>query len=102
MGWTVADAYAFVRIVHAGQVDHLGRPVVEHLDAVRERVEQMGGTEVDQIAALLHHVVAEGAVPVAELSVLRVPARAVAIVDALTQRPTETEDAQLRRVMDTP
>jgi (p)ppGpp synthase/HD superfamily hydrolase len=101
MDWTVADARAFVRTVHEGQADEIGRPVVEHLEAVRERVEQMGGEEVDQVAALLHHTVAEGAVSVAELGVLGVPYRAVTIVDALTRRPTETEDEQLHRVMET-
>jgi (p)ppGpp synthase/HD superfamily hydrolase len=101
MGWTVADAHAFVRIVHEGHADHIGRPLVEHLDAVRLRVEQMGGAEVDQVAALLHHVVTEGAVPVTELTGLGLPARAIAIVDALTRRPAETETEQLERVMGT-
>lgn len=102
MAWTVADARAFVRTVHEGQADRLGRSLVEHLDAVRERVEQMGGEDVDQVAALLHHSVGEGAVSVAEFGVLGVPERAVMIVDALTRRPTETEDEQLHRVMLTP
>ena len=102
MAWTVADARAFVRTVHDGQVDEAGRSLVEHLEAVRERVEQMGGEDVDLVAALLHHCVAEGAVPVSELGVLGVPDRAVTIVDALTRRPTETEDEQVHRVMDTP
>jgi len=101
MGWTVADAHAFVRIVHEGHVDHIGRPLIDHLDAVRLRVEQMGGAEVDQVAALLHHVAAEGAVPVTELAGLGLPDRAIAIVDALTRRPAETETEQLDRVMGT-
>ena len=102
MAWTVADARAFVRTVHDGQVDGLGCALIEHLDAVCERVEQMGGEEVDRVAALLHHSVAEGSVPVSELGVLGVPARALTIVDALTRRSSETEDEQLHRVMDTP
>ena len=102
MAWTVADARAFARTVHERQVDQVGRPLVEHLDAVRERVEQMGGGEVDQVAALLHHCAAEGAVPVADLAVLCVPERAVAIVDALTRRPAESEYGHVHRVMGIP
>jgi (p)ppGpp synthase/HD superfamily hydrolase len=102
MDWTVAAARAFVRTVHEGQVDTLGQPLLSHLDAVRERVEQMGGVEVDQVAALLHHTVTDGAVTLAELALREVPVRALTIVAALTPRPGETEDDQVRRVMDTP
>jgi (p)ppGpp synthase/HD superfamily hydrolase len=102
MGWTVADACAYIRALHEGQLDELGRPMTEHLEAVRERVEQMGGEPPDQIAALLHHAAAEGEVLTAELMDLGVPPRAVAIVDAMTRRPAESEAAQLHRVMDTP
>lgn len=102
MDWTVAAARAFVRTVHEGQVDSLGQPLVIHLDAVRERVEQMGGVEVDEVAALLHHIVTDGEVTLAELALREVPARALAIVDALTPRPGESEDDQVRRVMQTP
>ena len=101
MAWTVADARAFASTVHEGQVDRLGRSLIDHLDAVRERVEQMGGAEVDQVAALLHHCAAEGSVPVGDLALLGVPERAVAIVAALTRRPAESEGEQLHRVMDT-
>src|SRR6266540_422289 len=101
MGWTVADARAFVRTVHEGQVDTLGRSLVEHLEAVCERVEQMGGEEVEQVAALLDHAVAEGGVQVADFCLLGLPDRAIAIVDALTRRPTETEDEHRHRMMDT-
>jgi (p)ppGpp synthase/HD superfamily hydrolase len=102
MDWTVAAARAFVRTVHEGRVDAFGQPLHQHLDAVRERVEQMGGEEVDQVAALLHHVVTDGAVELAELALRGVPARGLAIVDALTPRLGETEDEQVRRVMQTP
>src|SRR5215212_3307211 len=102
MAWTVADARVFVRIVHEGQADALGRSLVEHLEAVRERVEQMDGDAVEQVAALLHHSVADGAVSPAELGVMGVSDRAVSIVDALTRRPTETEREQVHRVMGTP
>jgi (p)ppGpp synthase/HD superfamily hydrolase len=102
MGWTVADARAYVWTVHDGQLDELGRPVTEHLEAVRERVEEMGGEPPDQVAALLHHVAARGEVRAAELMDLGVPRRAVAIIDAMTRRPAESEAAQLQRVMDTP
>lgn len=102
MDWTVAAAYAFVRTVHGGQVDPLGQPLLTHLEAVRERVAQMGGEQVDEVAALLHHVVTDGAVTLAELALREVPARALAIVDALTPRAGESEDDQVRRVMGTP
>lgn len=102
MDWTVAAARAFVRTVHEGRVDAFDQPLHQHLDAVRERVEQMGGEEVDQVAALLHHVVTDGTVTLAELALRGVPARGLAIVDALTTRAGETEDDQVRRVMQTP
>jgi (p)ppGpp synthase/HD superfamily hydrolase len=102
MGWTVAEADTFVRFLHDGAVDDAGRPLVDHLEAVRERVVEMGGEEVDQIAALLHHAVEGGRVSTIRLASLGVPGRAVAIVDAMTRRGGEAEPAQLRRVMATP
>ncbi|MBI1758631.1 MAG: phosphohydrolase [Actinobacteria bacterium] len=102
MGWTVAEAESFVRFLHGGTVDDVGHRLVEHLEAVRERVEEMGGEEVDQVAALLHHIVEDGQVSPARLASLGVPSRATAIVDALTRRCGEAERDQLRRVMATP
>lgn len=102
MGWTVADARAYVRTLHDGQLDEFDRSLIEHLEAVRERVQQMGGEQPDQVAALLHHVVGDGGVLISELEDLGVPTRAVAIVDAMSRRSAEAEAAQLQRVMDTP
>jgi predicted ThiF/HesA family dinucleotide-utilizing enzyme len=102
MAWTVADARAFAHAVHEGQADRHGRVLAEHLDAVRERVEQMGGEEVDQVAALLHHCASDGSVAIGDLGLLGVPERAVTIVDALTRRPGEPEREQIHRVMGTP
>ena len=101
MGWTVTDAQAFAQTAHQGRSDGHGQPVMEHLEAVRERVEQMGGDVTDQVAAILHHVSEAGISPM-QLELMGLQPRAVQIVDAMTLRPHETEDQQLRRVMDTP
>ncbi|HSV65170.1 MAG TPA: hypothetical protein VLJ59_04565 [Mycobacteriales bacterium] len=102
MDRTVTEVRAFVQNVHEGQADELGRPLMEHLEAVRERVAQMGGEDADQIAALLHHALSDGRVTAEQLAGFELPDRSRAIVDALTRRAEESEDDQLRRVMETP
>lgn len=102
MGWTVAETDAFVRFVHDGTVDDAGHPLVDHVEAVRQRVASMGGAEVDQVAALLHHAVEAGRATIAGLTSMAVPPRAVSIVDAMTRRVGESEAEQLRRIKGTP
>lgn len=65
---TAADAEAFARVVHEGQVDLAGRPYVEHLGRVAERSLQIAGPHAfrpDRLAqiAWLHDVLEPDARP---------------------------------------
>ncbi len=74
----LADALAFCRAAHAGQVDKAGRPYAEHPERVAARAMRIidavppsvvGGREGIEIlrAALLHDVVEDAAVTLDDL-----------------------------------
>ena len=83
----VDEALAIASRAHADQVDKAGRPYIEHVRRVADAVSHNGPAAV--MAALLHDVVEDGDVTLADLRAAGVPAEVVSAVDALTKRPGE-------------
>jgi hypothetical protein len=96
----VADLLAAA--AHRGQVDKSGRPYVDHVRAVSKLTREAGGTPWQQLAGLLHDTVEDTVVSLAQLADLGVPPDVVAMVDALTRRPTESHEDYLDRLVETP
>lgn len=97
--FTVTDAHELAAKAHTGQVDKLGVPYVEHVEAVRSLVELMGGNQVEQIAALLHDVIEDTDLTKDDLRQAGVPEEAVFIVVALTHGPHEKRSRYIEQVV---
>src|SRR6476646_4380841 len=92
---TSADAKAFARLQHVGQVDKAGEPYLTHLERVTfaaerraQQAEAAGLTlQVDQVtqAAWLHHAVADTSMTPDELRTTGFAEPVVALVDLLTK-----------------
>jgi (p)ppGpp synthase/HD superfamily hydrolase len=81
---------------HAGQVDRLGAPYIEHPRAVAGL---MAGTPAAwQAAAWLHDVLEHTEATAADLLASGVPAEVVRLVEVLTRRPGEDYLAFIERV----
>ncbi|MGU3411721.1 HD domain-containing protein [Microbacterium sp. M1A1_1b] len=79
---------------HDGQVDKSGRPYVEHPVAVAERL----STDDERVVALLHDVVEDTDVTLADLRTAGFTVEQVLAVDALTKRRGETLEQSMARV----
>jgi (p)ppGpp synthase/HD superfamily hydrolase len=92
---TSADAKAFARLQHVGQLDKAGEPYLAHLERVtfaaerRAQQAQVAGLalQVDQVtqAAWLHHVVGDTSVTPEELRTTGFAEPVVAMVELLTK-----------------
>ena len=98
---TLAAALALAEDWHAGQVDKLGAPYIEHVRRVVDRVGAIAPAEVRdaaQVAAALHDTVED--CDGVTLDVLRshdLAPEVVAAVDSVTKRPGENYDDLIRR-----
>ena len=81
---------------HAGQIDRLGAPYIEHARAVAGLL--AGMPEAWQAAAWLHDVLEHTEATAADLLGGGVPAEVVRIVEVLTRRPGEDYLAFIERV----
>jgi (p)ppGpp synthase/HD superfamily hydrolase len=81
---------------HAGQVDRLGAPYIEHPRAVAGLL--AGTPAVWQAAAWLHDVLEHTEATAADLLTGGVPAEVVRLVEILTRRPGEDYPAFIERV----
>lgn len=100
---TVEAADILAAGAHDGQVDKAGVPYIDHLRVVREIVAEHGGGVAEQIAALLHDVIAHcdhTGLTLAGLAERGVPAESLQILDVLTRRPGEHYLRYLVRVRD--
>lgn len=86
------------RRAHAGQVDKVGRPYIEHPGRVAARV-----SKDDVLAAIgwLHDVVEDTSVSLADLEA-QFPLEVTAAVDAITRRPGEQPAQYYERVRANP
>jgi hypothetical protein len=99
---TVPAADKLAAALHRGQTDKSGSPYVGHVRAVADLVRRNGGTEAQQIAALLHDSVEDTGCTTEQLAELGVPTESIAFVAALTKRPGEPQPDYLTRLADTP
>ncbi|RSS59286.1 HD domain-containing protein [Streptomyces sp. WAC01280] len=97
---TLAQVDALVEEAHAGQVDLIGVPYVEHVRAVAAGLEPFGEELV--MAGLLHDVIEDTAWTAERLRAAGVPDRVVALVEAVTNRPDLSYEAKLRLIAEDP
>jgi (p)ppGpp synthase/HD superfamily hydrolase len=83
----VALAEELARRYHAGQVDRLGEPYIEHPRAVAELL--YGAPDSLRAAAWLHDVLEHTGATPPDLAAAGVPAEVVRLVEGLTRRPGE-------------
>lgn len=95
---TLDDVRALAARLHATQVDKAGHPYVGHLRRVAARVAAAGGSEAQQMAALLHDAVEDGHTTLDTLGGIGLPVGVVPIVDAMTKRRGEQIADYLARV----
>jgi (p)ppGpp synthase/HD superfamily hydrolase len=81
---------------HAGQVDRLGEPYIDHPRTVAGLL--TGGPEALQAAAWLHDVLEHTGATAADLLAAGVPPEVVRLVEVLTRRPDEDYLAFIGRV----
>ena len=85
---------------HAGQLDKSGEAYIEHPRQVAQLVERSGGTAEQFMAALLHDVVEDTDVTLADLD--EFGADVLEMVDALTHRSGERNADYYGRIKRTP
>ena len=90
---TLEDAIVIAAQAHAGQRDKAGEPYILHPLRVLLRV----GTASERMAAVLHDVVEDSAISLADLAAAGFAPEVVAAVEALTKRPGETRLEAARR-----
>jgi len=91
---TLAEDLA--RRYHAGQLDRLGEPYIDHPRAVAGLLE--GGPAALRAAAWLHDVLEHTAATAEDLLAAGVPPEVVRLVEVLTRRPGEDYLAFIGRV----
>jgi (p)ppGpp synthase/HD superfamily hydrolase len=92
----VALAEDLARRYHAGRVDRLGAPYIDHPRAVAGLL--AGAPAVSQAAAWLHDVLEHTSATAADLLTAGLPAEVVRLVEVLTRRPGEDYLAFIDRV----
>jgi (p)ppGpp synthase/HD superfamily hydrolase len=91
-------AHSVATRAHAGQVDKVGRPYIEHPTAVAVRLT----TDDEQVVGFLHDVVEDTDITLSELRAMGFTAEQVMAVDAMTKRRGETLAESMARVMADP
>jgi hypothetical protein len=90
-------AVAIAERQHAGQVDKAGRAYIDHPKRVMAAME----TDAERIVAILHDVIEDGDVTLAQLADEGFPPYLLAALDAVTKRAGETyEDFVARAALD--
>ncbi|MFL1377012.1 MULTISPECIES: VOC family protein [unclassified Nocardiopsis] len=95
MALTLEQASELAARAHAGQVDKVGRPYVEHVHAVRDLLAVHG--ESAQVAGVLHDVLEDTDLTADDLRAHGCPEEVVRAVVAVSRRPGETYDALIAR-----
>ncbi|MZD10550.1 HD domain-containing protein [Streptomyces sp. SID5785] len=97
---SVEEVDAWAQRAHAGQVDKIGVPYVEHVRAVAAGLVPFGDELV--MAGLLHDVLEDTDTTAGDLLGAGVPARVVEIVEAVTHRPGQAYEERIRRITGDP
>jgi (p)ppGpp synthase/HD superfamily hydrolase len=95
---TLDSAILLAAQVHQGQTDKAGKPYIFHPLRVMFRLT----TEEEMMAAVLHDVVEDSAVALADLERAGYPPRVIEAVDCLTRRAGETYEAFIERLKPNP
>lgn len=90
---TLDEAIALARKYHETQVDNGGRPYVEHPLRVMDRV----STDEEKLTAVMHDLLEDTSLSIADLVAAGCPARVLEALDALTKRPGELYSAFVAR-----
>ncbi len=88
------DAIALAHQAHEGQTDKAGARYVDHVLRVMSRM----STDEEKMAAVLHDVVEDAGVTLADLRAAGYPEPVVQAVDCLTRRKPETYEEFIARV----
>jgi (p)ppGpp synthase/HD superfamily hydrolase len=96
--FTLDDAIQVARRAHEGQLDKSGRPYISHslrvMGALRDEQERM--------AAVLHDVVEDTTVTLADLAEQGCPAPVLDAIAAISKREGEDQETYLARVAENP
>ena len=95
---TLERAIEIAARAHAGQLDKAGAPYILHPLRVMFRCR----SEAAMMAAVLHDVVEDTPITLADLRAKGFPEAVVAAVGSLTRLPDETYEAFITRVQDDP
>ncbi|CAM5349130.1 HD domain-containing protein [Streptomyces tanashiensis] len=93
---TLAEVDALADRAHAGQVDGIGVPYVAHVRAVAAGLEPLG-THL-AMAGLLHDVIEDTEWTAERLRAAGIPARVVALVEAVTNHPDTAYEEKIRLI----
>ena len=96
--FTLDEAIQVARRAHEGQLDKSGRPYIAHPLRVMGKLRD----EHERMAAVLHDVVEDTTVTLADLAEAGCPAEVVAAVAAISKQPGEDQAAYLARVAANP
>ena len=80
--------------IHAGQVDKAGKPYILH----PLRLMSKFSTDDEMITALMHDVVEDGDITLADLENLGFSKNVVSAIDCLTKRDNESYEAFINRI----
>lgn len=94
---TVEEVDAFAAAAHAGQVDKIGVPYIEHVRAVAAGLAPFGDDLV--MAGLLHDVIEDTDVTAAQLLAMGVSLRVVGIVKDVTNQPGVPYEEKIHRII---
>ena len=90
---TLEQAIGLAVEVHRGQVDKVGRPYILHSLRVMFRLK----TELEQIVGVLHDVVEDSELTLADLRRMGYPEPVITALDGVTRREDETYEAFINR-----
>ncbi|MET8953331.1 HD domain-containing protein [Streptomyces sp. NPDC004533] len=93
---TVEEVDNFVAKAHAGQVDRIGVPYIEHVRAVAAGLAPFGPELV--MAGLLHDVIEDTDWTAQQLMAVGVPAHVVSVVETVTNQPGVPYGEKIKRI----
>ncbi|MFF7211783.1 HD domain-containing protein [Streptomyces sp. NPDC008238] len=96
---TLEQIEGIARKAHAQQKDKSGRPYVEHVQAVVAGVRERGGSEEQIAAAWLHDTIEDEKLSWGWLASAELPQHVKDLVDAMTKRPGESDEAYTQRIL---
>lgn len=96
---TVTRARAIAYDMHSAQKDKSGEPYHLHLHAVEQGVVVLGGSDEERIAALFHDAVEDDHTTFKHLRELGVTEHTVSLIEAVSKRKSEEQNAYLSRII---